>query len=435
MRFRYVFQLATALFILFIMVSCETQPQSEDSKASSRMTSTDEYNYLLDCEHINKILKFAMLDSEFDSVQSLLKIAGYGEPDIKGKTDGNRVILEATYPVLKGYEEKARVIANLASERISLSGCVRTDRLIGYFKMPGLQNMVDTAHDYIDILIENDEGPMGKSNPMTQVFGICMVAGLNLQEDVFSWMGNEMGCVLFKVKGKEDLEYVTSAFAVSINNKETAMDQIYNLLGIAKKVSGADFDIDEILSVRNYKSFKMHVFDAESLNVDSMELGFNLSNPAILYTNDFMFISNSIYDLEQLADNYDPGGAQDERAVFNGYIDLDALLKYSAKGRRKYSEDLKKEFADSPELFAKASEYSDKLENIIQNNKFGKLKKIVKFTPNAIIVRIEFNKSALILYDFIVESFLPFFLGIYTPYDELMDEFYDTDNVDEEIEV
>lgn len=425
MKFQRVFQIIIAISVLFVLVSCGGNSQLGDSGGSSKMTPTDEYNYLFESEHLNTIIKPMAGEFGFESIDSLFEIAGYGEADIKGKTDGTRVVLEVTFPVLKGFEEKAKLLSKLASDRISLSGRVRTDHLVGYIKAPGLQSLVDTVHDYYDILIENDESPTGNSNPLTQAFGLAMLSGVNIEEDIFAWMGDEMGVLFFLANDKEEYEYVGGAFAISIKNKKTAMDKVYNLLKKAGKFSGMDFDIDEVLSVQKYKSFTMHVFNTGLPKDASSEFGLDMSQPGILYANDFMFISNNVYNLEQLADNYDPGGAQDESAAFAASFDLDELLKHSAKSRREYSEDLKKQLAHSPEEFALANDLSDKFEKIVQDNTFGNVKKTVKFTPDSFIVRVEFNKSILLLHDFYVDNVIPYILDGYIP----------EDNGDDEIEV
>jgi hypothetical protein len=435
MKLQHTFQLIIALFIMLATVSCETPPASDNAETSARMMPTDEYNYLLESEHLCQMLEKVAVIGEFDyeyaELQSILGKSGYGEPVIKGKTDGERIVLEAAFPVESGYEKKAKVLSKLASDRIILSGRINPDRLVGYFKMPGPQSILDTVHDYIDILIENDEGPTGKANPMVQIYGACMLGGVSLQEDVFSWMGDEMGCVLFVARDSEDKDYISCAGALSIKNKKNANDKIYKLMGIVQNFTGSDVDIDEILTVRNYKSFEIHGLNMELLGgYPEFADEFGSISPAILYTNDFIFISNNENELEQLADIYDPGGAQDERAAFAAQIDLDALLKYSATNRRLFIDSLKKEYADSPDDFRKIDELFDKFENLKQNTELGKLKKVVKFTPNAIVLRIEFTKTSLELFEFSM-GLLSFYLGDTEPAD-LAD---DSGNIEEEIKI
>ncbi len=431
MKLQHTLQLIIALFIMLATVSCETPPASDNSETSARMTPTDEYNYLLEseylCQMLDNVAGIGEFEYELAEIQSIIGKSGYGEPVVKGKTDGERIILEAAFPVESGYEKKAKVLSKLASERIILSGRIKPDRLVGYFKTPGPQSILDTVHDYFDILIENDESPTGKANPMVQFYGLAMMGGISIQEDVFSWMGDEMGCVLFVARDSEDEDYISCAGALSIKNKTNASDSIYKLMGIAQNLFGSDVDVDEILKVRNYKSFEIHALNEELLdNYSEFTDEFVSMSPAILYTNDFIFLSHNENELEQLADIYDPGGAQDERAAFASYIDLDALLKYSATNRRLFVDSLKKEFADSPDSFNKIDELFDKFEKLKENAVLGKLKKVVKFTPNAIVLRVEFTKTSLELFEFSIALVSLF---------GTENEPTDSDNIEEEIEI
>lgn len=435
MKLQHMFQLIIALFIMLATVSCETPPASDNSETSARMMPTDEYNYLLESENLSqmfqKVTGIGEFDNEFAEIQSIIDKSGYGAPVIKGKTDGERIILEVAFPVESGYEKKAQVLSKLASERIILSGRISPNRLIAYFKMPGPQSIVDTVQDYFDILIENGESPTGKANPMVQMYGMSMLGGVNLQEDVFSWMGDEMGCVLFVARDREDKDYISCAGALSIKDKKNASDRIYKLMGIAQHFMGSDVDTDEIITVRNYKSFEIHGLNMELLNSDSgFTDEFGSMSPAILYTNDFIFLSNNENELEQLADIYDPGGALDERAAFAAYVDLDALLKYSAVNRRLLADSLKKEYADSPEDFKEIEELFKLFDNLKISTELGKLKKVVKFTPNALVLRIEFTKASLELFESVIEL-----LSFYSEDNEPADLENDSDNNEEEIKI
>ncbi|MBU1022913.1 DUF3352 domain-containing protein [bacterium] len=395
-----------------LTVSCETPP-GNNSGPLKKMTPTDEYNYIMSHEFlVDSITQFSgggfipgvEQDDVRENIEKLLNATGYGEPVVNGKTDGNIIILEASYPVSPGFEKKAEVLSKLASSKANLTGRIRSENLIGYVKLPGLESILDAAKDYIDVMIENNEGPSGKANPMVQLYGASMLVGINLQEDLFSWMSDEMGLVSFTVEDNEGKKYASTAFALGINNKSKAMDGLNKLVQIAVKTSGIAINPEKLLTTSKYKSFDMQKFDSQSINqFDLMpDLGSGRLIPSLLYTDDFIFIGEES-EVKQLADVYDAGGAQGEKATVSGEIKIDDLLRYTKRYRNAAAENMKKELAGTPEQFEEFNQQMSELENYLEGKEFGTLKFSKNFTATGIDVKLETTKTSLELVSFLKE--------------------------------
>ena len=145
MNIKYPYFGIFMLLIPFVAISCQTPKQqiSDNEKAFSQTTS---YNYLLDLEQIDKNL-FPGKSSLF-SLASIIESAGYGKPVIEGKHSVEQVVLQATYPVMAGFEESASILARLADTRTTLPGQIHRDKLIAYIKIPGMGNIFNVASDY-----------------------------------------------------------------------------------------------------------------------------------------------------------------------------------------------------------------------------------------------------------------------------------------------
>ena len=401
-------------FFLFVClaVSCESQPKNETG-SGTKMTPTDEYNYILSQDYwIDQIFQFSSegllpgveLDTVREESKKILDAIGYSEPNVNGKTDGERIILEAIYPVTPGFENKAEVISKLANSKAKLPGRIRTENLIGYTKLPGLESVLDAVHDYFDILIENNENPNGKKNPMIQVYGACMMLGINLQNDIFSWMDDEMGLVSFIVEDNNGKKYVSTAFAISINNKNKAMDSLNKLVGIAAETFWGGINPEKILIASTIKSFDLqtiNISEINSLNLDLLDNKFDKMTTALLYTNDYIFIGETS-EVKQLADIYDPGGAEGEKATVSGYVNIDDFVKYSRRYRdekavRKFLEDFVENNPQKNDLLA--SKLTE-LEEYLEGKEFGEMKFSKNFTPDGINLKLETTKTSLELLSF-----------------------------------
>jgi hypothetical protein len=286
-------------------------------------------------------------------------------------------------------------------------GRIPSDRLVAYVKLPGVESYMDCVHDIFKLLIDKGESPTGKYNPITAFMGYLMMAQIDYKEDLFSWMGSEMGFLMYKaVLGKKD-EYVNTAFVMSINDKTKTADKISKLMKLVQGAVGGDKS-KEILTREAYKTFVIDTFEVPVENIPSMGLPKDIITTekslkiGILYTDEYLFISD-VYGLKQLTDIYDPGGAQVDAANAAAYIDLDKIIPLSAIYQKSYYEKLRKTLVDQPEKSKKFEEYFARFQNMLKEDNFGEVKLILKFNEKDLSVRLELTKSAIDLMNFMSE--------------------------------
>jgi len=400
------------LAIMTALISCADKNPTPTGKPQSLMHPTDEYNYMLTPKYWNEqaadIAGMAQNTEAKIDLNATINKGGYGEPKIAGQTDGEKILLTGTYPVLKDKKDYSSIFSKLPNSKVGFSGRIPPDKLIAYVKLPGLQGIFDTVHDYYQLLIDKGE-TKSKSNPVTQLTGLLMMARVDIQEDVFSWMGPEIGLIMYKATDRDKEEYLNTAFVMSIKDKAKAQEKLAMLLKLAGGFEGQKPD-KEWLKRETYKSYDMDLLDTTGVDLsrlgippDQGKSGENLPG-GILYTDDYLFISDT-YGLKQLADIYNPGGAPGDVSTMAAYIDWDALMKYSTRYQNDEVKKIRKQFEGKPENLAKFEENYNKFVKMSQGKTYGKSKVLVNVAQDGLKIDMETTKSVVELMNFINEWF------------------------------
>jgi len=411
MRMKMIY-LPIIAIVLFSIFSCTGGNNSKQPSDANPMKPTDEYNYLLLPATWNEWasnIRTALGEEPSKPVDSadVLEKVGLGEPEIKGLSDGEKILLEATYPVLGKEKDYEKILSRLPGGKMGFPGRIPTDNLILYLKSPGVEGLTDAVHDVFENLTEKGENPFGKRNPVTVAMGSLMVMQIDYKEDIFSWMGPEMGLVMYRAIAPDKSEYANTAFVMSIEDKEKASEKIAKLLKIAQGTLRLDKS-KELLSRESYKTFIIDTFDvpagfASSYLIPNWIIPSDREFKAgILYTDDYLFVSD-LHGLEQLADMYDPGGAQVEEANFADFIDIDDFILLTSLNRESAVNDIRESLKESPEQLAKFDEYYGHFQNMIKEKKIGRVKLILKFQESNLQLKLELTKSTIDLVNFLSE--------------------------------
>ena len=402
------------LAITIALVSCTKKILEPKGKELPKaMQPTKEYDYMLTPKYwdeqfaqVSDVAKMGKVKTDFDT---MLKQGGYDKPKISGQTDGENILLSGKYPALKDEKDITEIFAKLPAGKAGFPGRIPSDKLIAYLKLPGLQPIVDTVHDYYQYIIDKGEST-SQSNPVTQMIGLMMMVNIDIQEDVFSWMGPEMGFIMYKAVDPDKKEYLNTAFAMSIKDKAKAGEKINKILNLTASFSGQKAK-KEMLTREKYKSFDMDVLDTSALNLPPMgfmgeeKKAVGKMNGGVLYTDDYIFISDT-YGLKQLADIYNPGGAPGEASTMEAYVDWDASMKYSSRYQEESVNEMRKQLKDNPELLKKFEDSFNEFTKMSKEKALGKSKMLMKVNPDGFQIDIETTKSVIELVNFMNKTIM-----------------------------
>lgn len=384
------------IFTVLLAVSCQKPPSGPSDKTSAAvMKSTEEYNYLLDpvqisqtYSELNAITPDPVGVSEFLEQYN----AYFKEPEISGKSDGKVIILDGKYPFKDEHKAKTAIIAKLNKDKTRLPGCIKADNLIGYMKFPGPQNIFDTIIEYVQATAsEEEKQQMQRDLGMLSTF-------VNLQEDIFKWMGPEMGVLFYTAKDPAGESYLNSAFAISINDPKVAQEK---LLGLVKKAGMfmGSMDPATIFETEQYKTFTIDKINKEILPMDALMptdpgIGVTDMQAAIMYGEDWLFLSDD-YGLKQLADATEQGGALGTASTIDLYFDLDKLNKNSGRYEKNMFDTLQDETNLTPEQMAELEKFKNRFEKLKLDKEFGKFILNVNINPEDISIHMETSAATL----------------------------------------
>ncbi|MBN1253283.1 MAG: DUF3352 domain-containing protein [Bacteroidales bacterium] len=138
--------------------------------------------------------------------------------------------------------------------------------------------------------------------------------GINMQEDFFDWIGEEIAFVKLLPKNSARLEDVIVAVnAIDINNAKKGLNHITKQI---RKRSPLKFDII------NYKNFEINYLERKGFfKMFFGKLFEKLEKPYFTYIEDFVVFSNSLDALKEIIDDYLKGHTLSHKQSFMDFKD------------------------------------------------------------------------------------------------------------------
>lgn len=407
---RLFFALIALIMTMTILVSCGgPKPDSTTTDTKKGMSPTEEYNYLLSPEGIEANLNSYMGAEGMigeSSVQDSITKMGYSNPEIHGFSDGNLIKVEAVYPALPEKLAYSKLLSDIPVPARTFDGYLKPEDIIGFVVLPGLQNMFDTASSYIDLDNEakpaTEDGSQGmlekNYNPLKQASGLAMMAGINVQEDLFSWMGTEMGLLFYIATDAQNAQYMNSAFAISTSNKATATEKMHKVLGLLPRFIGIA-DISTILETTENNGFIVDLINLEPLNsagMGDLSQGMfgDIKKIGILYTDDWVFFSDD-YGINQLSSKLIKATAKPAEGHFNLRISTNDFAKNSQKYQKEFMDQMQSDMSIDPEIQKIIQQKIDELQKKLDSGDFGTSAVTVKFNPDSINITLNTTKPTI----------------------------------------
>jgi hypothetical protein len=402
---RLFFALFALIMAMTVFVSCGGPKPANDTDTKKGMSPTEEYNYLLSPEGIEANLKSYMGSEELanePSVSEAITQMGYSNPEVHGFSDGNLIKVEAVYPALPEKLAYAKLLSDIPVPSRTFDGYLKPEDIIGFIVLPGPQKIFDTASAYIDLNnqakpeVEGESqgmGMLGKNyNPMTQATGLAMVAGISLQDDLFSWMGTEMGMLFYIANDAKNVPYMNTAFALSTGNKATAVEKMHKLLGLLPKYIGNP-DISTILETTENNGLTVDLINLETLGMaDYAQSMFGeMKKIGILYTDDWVFFSDD-YGINQLSSKLTKATATPAEGHINFRIGMNDFAKNSQRYQKDFIDQMRSEMYLDPEVQKLIEEKIAELQKKLDSGDFGTSSLSVKFNPDGIKMTLNTTK-------------------------------------------
>lgn len=225
---------------------------------------------------------------------------------------------------------------NLEDEQLSFDGYTSVDSMGSYIKaLAAVEPGKRRAHEiisnqaalyfsmgfqdyntfYQNLIAEFEKGNAKDMEDIEKGIGLVeKLLKINLQEDFFNWIGNEIAFVKIRPTSQTRMEDVI--VAIHANDIETAKKGLTKITEQIRKRSPLGFDIIE------YKNFQINYLERQGLfKLMFGKMFEKLEKPYFTYIEDFVVFSNSKQSLTDFIDDYTMGRTLSHKKEFVNFKD------------------------------------------------------------------------------------------------------------------